>query len=265
MWCQDPFLSALKAFGYSVVRLPRPDLAPLHLLARLGRDLEELGRLQVVLPPGRHVPVPTVVIGRPCPALSGQRSASLDAGLGLSLLASIVSSLGGSPQVVRLLGRRARRVTFEFGEVEEDGVALAELDQYLADAHVNARARHVARLLESDDLYVTTSIVKSRSFAVSATDEGGVELEFDVPAVGALAGAEVKVSGAAVGATTLRFEGQQPLGFGFRALRLFYDSGRYTAFKPLRPGQLALARDAANPEWYQCDGAFARVTVSETG
>ncbi len=261
MWCDDPFLSILKTFGYSVVRLPRADLAPLRLLARLGRDLEELGPLEAVLMPGPHMSLPRVTRDRPSPALSGLHSSSLDAGLGLSLLASLLASLGGSPQAVRLGWRCARRVSFAFEAVHEDSVSLVEVDQYLADARVNRRATHVGRLLEADDLYLTTSVVKSRAFTVTATDEGGTVLELDVPAIGAITGAAVKVTAGRAGECGVRFEGREPLGFGFRALRLFFDGGRYSAFKPLAPGDLALARPAPAPEWYESDAPFVRLVT----
>lgn len=262
MWCNDPFLSMLKAFGYSVVRLPRADLAPLRLLARLGADLQELGRVEALLLPGRHVALPGISRDRPCPALSGQRSASLDAGLGLSVLASLVASLGGSPQAARLVGRRARRVTFTFEAVQEDSVALVEVDQYLGDARVNRGATQLRRLLEADDLYLTTSVVKSPAFTTSVTDESGGTLAVDVPAVGEAAGAAVQVTAGAAGECAVRFEGRQALGFGFRALRLFFDNGRYSAFRPLEPGEFALDRVAPAPEWYSSDSPFTRLKTA---
>lgn len=262
MWCDDPLLSCLKAFGYSVVRFPGPSLAPLQLLARLGRDLERLGRVETVLLPGRNVPVPAVSADHPCPGLSGQSTAELDAGLGLSLLGTIVASLGGSPQAVEILANRARKVTFEFGEVTEDSVQLADLDQYLADSKVTPLARHVGWLLEADDLYVTTSVVKSRQFCVTAKDENGLGLELDLKSLRDLAGAEISVSVVGASSAQISFEGRFALAFGFRALRLFYDRGRYRAFKPLTPGDLALSRGSSAPEWYRSEGAFAPLRVS---
>ena len=43
MLCSDPFLSYLKSYGYSVIRLPRLDIAPLQLLVQQGRNLDRLG------------------------------------------------------------------------------------------------------------------------------------------------------------------------------------------------------------------------------
>jgi len=262
MWCQDPFLSCLKAFGYSVVRLPGADLAPLQLLMRLGRDLERLGPVATVLVPGRHVPIPPVVHERPAPALSGQRTAALDGGLGLSLLAALVAGLGGKPAALHSLYNRAERVSFEFSEVTEDSVTLADLDQYLADARVNPRSRHVAALLDADDLYVTTAVVKSRSFGVVASDEEGLSVDLDLSALQASVGANIHVGGNGAGRAGVTYEGLLPLAFAFRAASLFYDGGRYQAFKPLHPGDAALSRRADSPEWYQSESAFAPLTLT---
>jgi hypothetical protein len=257
MWCQDPFLSCLRAFGYSVVRLPGADLAPLQLLMKLGRELERLGPVEAVLAPGRHVPLPPIVRDRPAPALSGQCTAALDGGLGLSRLASLVAGLGGKPTGLHALYNQSATVTFEFTEVSEDSLALADLDQYLADARVNSRSRHVAALLDADDLYVTTAVVKSRSFGVIASDEEGTSLALDVPVVQAAVGANVHVGGNGSGRMAVTYEGLLPLAFAFRAVRLFYDGGRYQAFKPLHPSEAALSRQPASPQWYQSESAFA--------
>lgn len=262
MWCQDPFLSCLKAFGYSVVRLPGADLAPLQLLARMGRDLERLGPLETVLQPGRHVPLPHVVRDRPAPALSGQRTAALDGGLGVSLVASLVAGFGGTPAALEGLYSRARTLRLEFRLVTEDSAGLADLDQYLADGRVNPRSRHVAALLDADDLYVTTAVVKSRAFSVVVSDEDGESLDIDLPAIQAAVGARIRVGATGSGSAVVTYEGQLPLAFAFRAVRLFYDGGRYQSFKPLQPAEAALARQAPSPEWYQCDGAFAPLRLA---
>ena len=262
MWAQDPFLSCLKAFGSSVVRLPGADLAPLQLLMRLGRDLERLGPVETVLVPGRHVPLPHIVYERPAPALSHQRTAALDGGLGLSLLASLIAGLGGKPVAVQALYRQAETVTFEFDEVTEDSLTLADLDQYLADARVNPRSRHVAALLDADDLYVTTAVVKSRRFGVLVSDENGSSLELDVPGLQAAVGTNVRVGVGGSGRTGVTYEGLLPLAFAFRAVRLFYDGGRYQAFKPLHAGDAALARRSDSPEWYRSESAFAPLRLA---
>jgi hypothetical protein len=261
MWCQDPFLSCLKAFGYSVVRLPGADLAPLQLLVQLGRDLERLGPVESVLAPGPHVPLPPVVHDRAAAALSGQSTGPLAGGLGLSLLASLVAGLGGRPTTLHTFYGGAAAVSFEFSDVTEDSLALADLDQYLADARVNPRSRHVAALLDADDLYVTTSVVLSRSFGVTASNDDGERVDPDPAALQAAVGTNMRVGGSGPG-RGLVFEGLRPLAFAFRAVRLFYDGGRYQAFKPLHLSEAAFSRQPSSPEWYRSEAAFAPLRLA---
>jgi hypothetical protein len=238
--CRDPFLSCLEAFGYCVVRLPRADLEPLQLLLRAGDDLERLGHLSSVLVPGPHVGLPRVSRNRPAASISGRRTGSLDVGVGLSLLGGVVAAMGGSQIGLDDTYRAAHTITFEFRDVMEDSVELVDLDQYLADARVNRQSAHVETLLDADRLYVTTAVVKSRSLTVEARDEDGTAVSVHVPALQQLAGGQVSVSLAGDNSSAIVYAGTTPLGFGFRAVRLFYEDGRYGAFEPLEAGEAGL-------------------------
>lgn len=258
MCCHDPFLECLKSAGYSVVRTPRADLAPLQLLMRAGRDLERLGELGAVMQARRQAPLPEVCRDRPAAAISGRRTGAIEAGAGLSLLAGILAAMAGRSLEIGTAYRRAASVSFAFDDVREDAVSVADLDAWLVGARVASSGRFVARLLDSDDLFVITSLVKSRSFSVEVTDEDGAEVSVDLPVIHQLAGAQVAVTTEGGGSSRLTYQGRTALGFGFRAVRLFYDDGRYTAFKPLRPGDAAL-RGAASPDWLVPAQGFARL------
>jgi hypothetical protein len=60
-----------------------------------------------------------------------------------------------------------------------------------------------------------------------------------VPEIQGIVGGSVKVSAAGSSASKVVYEGQVPLVFGFQAARLYYEQGRYTAFKPLQSGETA--------------------------
>jgi hypothetical protein len=259
MWCSDPFVNSLKAFGYSMVRLPKADLAPLQLLLGGGRDLERLGDIATVLVASANLPAPRIARDRPAASISGRRTGSLDASLGLSLLCGIVAAMGGSEVGLDQTYRSARTLTFEFREVTEDSVPVVELDQYLAGARIRVPSSHVASLLDADDLYVTTAVLRSRTLTVRAQDEQGASVAIQLPQVQQLVGGRLGVSWAGDAASALVYTGTHRLGFGFRAVRLFYEDGRFQAFRPLAPGAAALAREENAPEWLRTDGAFAVV------
>jgi hypothetical protein len=240
--CRDPFLSCLEDFGYCVVRLPDADLDPLQLLLRRGDDMERLGRLSTVLVPGPHVALPHVTRGQPAASISGRRTGHLDVGVGLSLLGGVIAAMGGSQIGIDDTYRAAHTITFKFRDVIEDSVEPAALDQWLADASISRRSVHVGSLLEAGDVYATTAVIRSRSLTVEARDEQGATLSVQVPALEHVANGRLTVSQAADNTAAVVYSGKTPLAFGFRAVRLFYDDGRYTGFEALDAGEAGLRR-----------------------
>ena len=97
-----------------------------------------------------------------------------------------------------------------------------------------------------------TSTIKSRKFIVQAKASDGTTVDVELPEIQQAVGGNVKVSTEGGGTSKLVYEGAVPLVFGFQAARLYYDQGRYTAFKPLAPGETALeagTRAAAQAEY----------------
>lgn len=236
----DPFLTHLKAFGYSVVRLPRTDIRPLQLVVREDTRLTRLGDLVTVLQPGDRVALPVLKQNIAAANISGGRTRDLSIGVGLTILGNVIGAMGGSKLGLDAGYRRAKTITFEFADVLEDRVDLADVDQYLGDADISAFSHHLAQLLESDAVYVTTSTIKTSRFIVQAKDSDGVELDVEVPEIRGVVGGTVKVAATGGSSSKVVYEGTVPLVFGFQAARLYYENGRYTAFKPLAAGDTAL-------------------------
>ena len=236
----DPILTHLKSFGYSVIRLPRTDIRPLQILVREDARLTRLGDLVTVLKPGKQVALPALKENITAANISGERTRDLSIGVGLTILGSVIGAMGGSKLGLEVGYKNAKTITFEFADVLEDRVELADIDQYLSDADISAFSNHVAKLLEADAVYATSSTIKTNKFIVQAKDSSGVTLDVQVPEIQGVVGGSVKVSTAGSSASKVVFEGAVPLVFGFQAARLYYENGRYTAFKPLIPGETAL-------------------------
>lgn len=197
MWCRDPFLTYLKAYGYCVIRLPKADVKPLQILAKQGKDLDRLGELTTLLVAGSTIPLPPISENTQVANISGQRTSDLSIGVGLSILGSIIGAMGGSKLGLDVKYQQAKTAAFEFYDVLEDKVEVAKLDQYLADADVNPFSRYVAELLEADELYVTTTTIKSKKFTVEAKKSDGTILDLSVPEIQGIVGGNLKVSGQA--------------------------------------------------------------------
>jgi hypothetical protein len=231
MSCNDPYLEALRSLGYSVIRLPRADVAPLQLLAKRGDTLDRIGELATVILPGDSVPLPSIKKDTPAANLSGMRSGELSLGVGLSLLGTVIGAMGGSKLGLDLKYKNAKSVTFEFQGVLEDRADVGALDQYLTDADVSPFSTHVARLLEADRIYVTTATLKTRKLAVEAKGSKSTGFDVSIPEIKGVVGGNVKVGPAAATASKVTFEGSLPLVFAFQAARLVYEKGRYTRFE----------------------------------
>jgi hypothetical protein len=236
MWCSDPFLTSLKSFGYSVVRLPKANIRPLQVLVKQNKEFDRLGQIDTLFVQGASAPIPVVTLDQQAANISGQRTGEVSVGVGLSILGSVIGAMGGSTLGLDVQYKSAKRVVFEFTEVLEDRLEVLKLDQYLADADVNPLSRHASELLEADELYVTTATLKTRKLIVEGRESRGTAAELKVPVIQQLVGGTVKVSADAEAASKLTYEGAVPLIFGFQAVQLFFEEGRYTAFKPIEPG-----------------------------
>ena len=258
----DPFLTYLKSFGYSVIRLPRTDIQPLQLLVKEDTRLTRLGDLVTILKPGSSVALPRIKENLPAPNVSGERTRDLSIGVGLSILGSVIGAMGGSKLGLDVGYKSAKTATFEFADVIEDRVDLADVDQYLTDADISPFSSHAAKLLEADSVYVLTSTIKSRKFIVQAKEANGVPIEVKIPEIQHLVGGSVKVSTAKDATSKIAYEGAQPLVFGFQAARLFYENGRYTAFKAMAPGEGALERRTVGADYLVTESPFVRLDAS---
>lgn len=235
MLCNDPAITYLKDFGYSVVRLPRREFTPLQMLAAGNKGLDSMGALASVMA-GSH-PIPAVRTDEPTASLSGKRTSDLSVGVGLGVLGTVIGAMGGGKIGLDAAYKRARTIAFEFTDVLRDSVEIASLDKYLGASDVDPASVHLGTLLDSDDIYVVTATLKSRKFTVAAKADHNTDVGLDVPAIQQLVGAKVKLSVATGSADTVTYEGAEPLVFGFQAVRLYFDDGRYTAFKPLPAGE----------------------------
>jgi hypothetical protein len=245
MICTDPFVNYLKSFGYNIIRLPKADVKPLQIMTRQGKDLDRLGDLATLLVAGENITLPTAIENEPSANISGQRTSDLKAGIGLSILGTIIGAMGGSKLGLDVKYKQAKTIAFEFSDVLGDRVEIARLDQYLADADVSPFSRYVAELLEADEVYVITATLKSKKFAVEAKRSDGVSLDVSIPEIQGVVGGSVAVSGQSDVTSRVSYEGSVPLVFGFQAVRLYYDDGRYTAFEPIDSDTAARALDQA--------------------
>jgi hypothetical protein len=88
----------------------------------------------------------------------------------------------------------------------------------------------------------------------------------EAPVVQELVGANIEVTPTAERTDALTYTGRTPLGFGFQALRLYYDEGEYHAFTSIPTGmsmRAGGASDALNAgDLFMSSGRFARLSFT---
>jgi hypothetical protein len=261
----DPFITYLKSFGYNPIRLPRVNFTPLSVMSKSGKELTWLGSVtDLFISPAWTVP-PAVTLNQPSSSIAGQRSGDLSLGVGISILGGLIAALGGNTLGLHTAYQSAKTITFEFPDVLNDYIAPAQLDSYLGNSDVNPASVTLSAMLDADDIYIITNVVKSSKYTIEAKDSRGISVAVDVPVLEQAIGANLKIAGTSAGNTKVNYEGKTPLVFGFQAVRLFYENGAYTAFEPQAAGTVyAKALSAAprdNTDRLVVPGAFANVKI----
>lgn len=241
MACKDKSISFLKSFGYNVIRLPKADFAPLQMFVSTKGTLQPLGNISSVLIPGENVKLPDIKKDTPVAAMNGQKTSDLSLGIGLNILSNIIGAMGGSNLGLDAAYKNARSVVFAYSDVLEDSIQITELDKYLAGSDVDPLSRHVAELLEADEIVVITSVIKSNKITVDAKKKDNTEVKVEVPVIKEIVGGNVQVTSNNENDSSVSFTGTIPLGFGFKAVRLTYENGVYKRFDPIADGGAVVA------------------------
>jgi hypothetical protein len=237
MTCKDSSITYLKNAGYNVVRVPKADILPLQILINEKGIMKPLGELSTILKSPTNLPA--IKMNTPLASISGTKTSDLSLGVGISILGNIIGAMGGTKLGLDAKYEKARTISFEFEDVLEDSVSIALLDQYLGEADVDPRSRYVAELLEADEIYVTTATIKSQKFSIDGKQKNNASVTVEVPEIQEIVGGNVKVSGKGKKTSKISFEGTIPLVFGFQAVRLVYENGRYQTFRHLEAGKAA--------------------------
>ena len=241
MSCKDRSVTHLKSFGYNVIRLPKADIAPLQIFTSKKGTLQPLGDLPSVFIPVETVSVPAIKKDTAVASLSGQKTGDLSVGIGLNILGAVIGAMGGSKLGLDLQYKNARTVVFSYGDVTEDSIQVIDLDKYLSKSDVDPTSKHVAQLLEADEIFVITSVIKSKSITVEGKKKDNTDVKVDVPVIKEIVGGNIGVTTNSNSDSKVTYTGTIPLGFGFKAVRLFYDNGEYQRFDPAADGSIVVS------------------------
>jgi hypothetical protein len=239
--CTDPAITYLKSVGFSVVRLPRPDLQPLHIFGDDGRDLAPLGQLATLFRPRDEVALPAITTDQTGPAISGENASTLSVGIGIGIgiLGTALAAMGAGKLDLKAAYKSASTVTFEFLHTAIDRAEIVAIDKYLGGSDVDPDARGTMLMLDANDVYVTTAIIKATELTITAKTSSGTEAGVDVPAIEHVVDGKIEVKADSKTSGRITYAGSVSLVFGFQAIRLYYDRGAYTAYEPVQSGTIA--------------------------
>ena len=239
----DQSITFLRDFGFSVFRFPRASTQPLELMHREGKDLTRLGVVLDLMIAG-EAPLPDVRRDTsPGIDIEGKETSKVNVAIGLSILGSFIGALGGSKLGLDAAFNRARTVTFQYTGVMEDAVDVLALEKFIKTGRVSPQipSGTLEKLLD-DEVYVVTSVLKTRKVVVAAQGETGATVKVDVP-----------------------------VAFAFQAVQLvFDDSGEFLTTQQFPAGDAvaralpvsprAAGRSTPGPVFLETRGAFVRVS-----
>jgi hypothetical protein len=226
MACRESSVDFLRELGYTPIQLPREHIHPMDLVGKLpgagaARHLGPLPRLMRSADPPPPIRQDELVA-----QITGRRTDKLDVGLGLHLLAKLLTALGALAVSLKAGFERARQVEFSYEDVRSDSVEIIGLREYLGRRPALDAGNPVIDdyFLGEGQVVVVTRTLKSRSFGVTATDDQGQEIEVDVNLLQRNL-AETGVDVSATTRTKVSFRGPRPLVFAFQGLALHIDTG----------------------------------------
>ncbi len=243
---KDPSITFLNKWGYNVVKLPRADIAPLDLVG-VDRGTQWLGALASVWTSTRPTPVPAPP--RPASNINGQKTDALDISFGLNVLANALAAFGVDAPSLETSYHSASKVQFSYTNVTSSIVSPLDAGSYLAAGSLQTDNPTVQNYFQNPDCsaYLITSVIKSDSITVSATDDHGASVGVDVPALSQMIGAKVKVSPSSSANSSVTFTGPQPLTFGFIVQQISYADGKWSLRDAPASGATAFGASAGGP------------------
>lgn len=230
MKCNDQSVSYLKSKGYNVVRLPKTDISPLQVLTKNNGTFELLGNIESLLLKGQNADLPPIKPTGDAGSFSGQKTSNMSAGVALNILGNIIGAMGGNAGI-QAAYTNANTISFTFEDVQSESVDIIKLDMYLNDADINPLSKQVKALLESDDIYIITSVLKSNKLIVEATKKDNSILKVEIPVIKQIIGGKINIGSDSDQSSKTAYNGDKMLVFGIKAIRLIYEDGHYTAFE----------------------------------
>ncbi|CAM8633398.1 MULTISPECIES: gasdermin [Sphingomonadales] len=240
--CSDRSVNYLKSLNLNVVLHPLEDLEPLALLGEYKGARGIIGTLSQ-LTEEQDGNLPKITSGEAA-NINGQKSSKLPIELGLDILGNIIGAMGGNLGV-KAAYERASKVEFSYAGVTRHRANTIEIGDYLEASKVRWDHPILKKyLFGKGRLYILTEIVTSKKLGVTAYNHDNSSIKLEVPVIKELVGGSLSVGKETETTTTVTYEGDKNLAFGFVAIELSAgdrgDDGEFDlVFRPVKAGTVS--------------------------
>jgi len=211
-----------KELGYQLLSLPNSDTKPKDLLCKSGNA--KANRLNTSLnelfTEGDNIKYPVTSADIILPKFKGKQLIDFNTSFGLKLLTGLFEKLGIKELKADAKWGSLDKVIFSFKNMREQNISLMNLDKYIHDANVNLQAQNFAKKLESDDIYVITSILKCDDFSVEKVDFSELGLSTSA-SVNEILDAHAKLNRSHSHKDGVTYKGDTPLTIAVKAVQIF--------------------------------------------
>lgn len=176
-------MESLRQMGYTLLSMPSSEIRPLLLLAKTSRG--EVINLhaaadELFLP--NNVAMPPVSADVSLPAsISSNEILDLKVDSNFSLVKGLIQLFSSGAKADFSL-EKTKTVAFKLNEPKKNFISILKLDSFIQDATLNTAAKSILERLKSDDLYIITETVKTKSFSIEDASNTNINTGVTVPA-----------------------------------------------------------------------------------
>ncbi|MBW4527736.1 MAG: hypothetical protein KME18_21545 [Phormidium tanganyikae FI6-MK23] len=223
--CTDPAIDHLNQLGYNALKLPRQSIAPLMVLSRdpATSICSLFGHISDIVEDS-SVPLPKVWENLDVGTISGMRTNRLEFKFGLSILNTLLSAIGAKSAGLDAAFGNASTLEFEYENVLLDNVMPASVSAYLRRATPFIDEPLVPLFDAQGEAYIVIDVLKSNSFGIRAYRDAGGGIDLNLDAVKEIVGISSKFVIEKKSELKISFQGEKPLGFGFKACPIWIEN-----------------------------------------
>jgi hypothetical protein len=242
--CKDRAAKALGDNGYSLVKYPRPNIAPCDVLAGSDSPLDWLGALSTIWTTQSAAPTPA---DGQVPDFSYKRSDEIKGSIGVKILQGLIKGIGGN---VNANLQISSSLSFTYEKPTLKVIPLLALGVYLKQGDLDTANPAVERYLKMDDdstdsrFYIVTETLRARKLVVRVTGANSTAVSVDVSAIQGLATGNASVAKTSETTSEITFDGNTDLTFAFKAFELGFIEGKWIVVGAASSGTYLEAKSA---------------------